>query len=129
MVQKCDCKVVAESQRVVVDESSHSRGTIIPVLLTSASTAIWFVACRCSTAMLALWSACEVDLPVQRSRNETQLQAMNTAIRAVTLLQTFIKSSSTLLQLGSSAVRFCGWWIRATAMSCVILPRTEPKHA
>ena len=64
MVQNCDCKVVAESQRVVVGASSHSRGTIIPVLSTSASTAILFVACRCATAMLAPWSTYEVDLLV-----------------------------------------------------------------
>ena len=88
MVQKCDCKVVAESQLAVVGTSSHSKGMIIPVLLTSASTAILFVACPCSTAMLAPWSTCEVDLLVQRPRIETQLQAMHTASRAAIQLQT-----------------------------------------
>ena len=94
--------------------------------INTASTVTRFVACRCSMAMLALWNTCEVDLLVQRPRNETQLQAMNTTPCAATLLQTFTQSPCTLLQLGSSADEVCGWWIRATAMCCVILTRSQP---
>ena len=63
---------------------------------------------------------------VQRCGNEIQPQATDTAPNAAKLVQYFTKSLYTLLQSGSSADRFLGWWIRAIFIAGVILARLQP---
>ena len=63
---------------------------------------------------------------VQRSGNEMQPQAADTAPNADKLVQYLTKSLYSLLQSGSSADRFFGRLTRAAFIAGVILARLQP---